>query len=147
MESQPATQMEKLPYTNGSDLLIFLDGTDQVPVSMEMLEKWTAKDVEKQFGRNTVVYLWNKNLQNLPHRIRGGIIWLPGMKMIAAVIQAQGCCALVSVLFPLSRRGNEVEIKNLRIDGCYLQQVQGIEVMMFDPTLRVLMWCVWNQGK
>ena len=52
--------------TKGTDLLITMEGPDQVPAPMEMTEKMTATDLKKKFGRDASVYQWNKDLQNLP---------------------------------------------------------------------------------
>ena len=62
---------------SGTHLLIHLVGDDTVPKATTMTEKWSIVEVKKKFGEDTIVYLWNKNLQNLPCRVRGGLIWLP----------------------------------------------------------------------
>ena len=122
--------------TKGSDLLIHLVGNDAMPEATIMLEKWSMQDVKNEFGEDTNVYLWNKNLQNLPSRVRGGLIYLPKSKIVGFIVQSEGYRALVSILFPLSKRGVEVPITDLRTDGYYLQQVQGVVVQQVDQGFR-----------
>ena len=120
----------------GTDLLIHLVGDDAMPKATTMTEKWSIERVKKKFGNHTVVYLWNKNLQNLPHRVRGGLIWLPQANIIGYIMDSIGFRARVCILFPLSKRGDEAPIEDLRTDGCYLQQVQGVQVLPFDQEHR-----------
>ena len=120
----------------GTDMLIHLVGDDAMPKATTMTEKWSIERVKKKFGNHTVVYLWNKNLQNLPHRVRGGLFWLPQANIIRYVVESIGVRARVCILFPLSKRGDEAHIEDLRTDACYLQQVQGVEVLPFDQEHR-----------
>ena len=75
----------------GTDLLIHLVGDNDVPTATVMTEKWTIQDLQEELGKSTVVYLWNKNLQNLPYRIRGGLFWLPLLEIIGYIVEAEGC--------------------------------------------------------
>ena len=122
--------------TKGSDLLIHLVGDDAVPKAITMSKKWSIQDVKHEFGEDTIVYLWNKNLQNLPCRVRGGLIYLPKPKIVGFIVQSEGYRALVSILFPLSKRGDDVPLNDLRTDGCYLQQVQGPVVQQINQGFR-----------
>ena len=54
------------------------------------------------------------------------------MNVVGFVTEAHGFRALVKILFPLSERGKQVWIEDLRIDGCYLQQVSGRDIVPFD---------------
>ena len=45
----------------GADLLVYLDGDDEVPVAKKfMSKKWTIGDLKRESQESTVVYLWNK---------------------------------------------------------------------------------------
>jgi hypothetical protein len=137
---------------NGSDLLVYLDSNnDQTPKSFVMRKKlkekemiqelyldyikdqtpsaMTKKDQEEEihkFGETTTVFVANKNLQKCPYQLEGCLIWVKGYAMIAVILASQGVSAVVSVLYPSSKKGEKVFLEDLsRLQGQYLQFVCG----------------------
>ena len=114
------------PQTAGKDLLVYLDaGPDETPIEVVLKEKLELVEMKMKYP--CVVFLGNKNLQNFPSNLQGGIMWLPrqGQGVIAAVVHAEDLCAYVVVLYPRSQHGTMILLEDLRIDGCYLEQISG----------------------
>jgi hypothetical protein len=58
--------------------------------------------------------------------LEGCLIWVKGHAMIAVIIASQGVSAMVSVLYPSSKKGEKVFLEDLsRLEGQYLQFVCG----------------------
>jgi hypothetical protein len=67
----------------------------------------------------TTVFVVNKNLQKCPYQLEGCLIWVKCYSI-------QGVSAVVSVLYPSSRKGEKVILQDLsRLEGQYLQYVCG----------------------
>jgi hypothetical protein len=138
---------------NGSDLLVYLDSNnDQTPKSFVMRKKLKEEEMIQElyldyikdqtpnlfvmakqnqeeihkFGETTTVFVANKNLQNCPYQLEGCLIWVKCHSIIAVIIESQGVSAVVSVLYPSSRKGQKVILQDLsRLEGQYLQFVCG----------------------
>ena len=55
----------------GEDLLVLLNDCDKRWVAKVTREKMTVTKLQKDYGENSTVYLWNKNLQAFPNRLSG----------------------------------------------------------------------------
>jgi hypothetical protein len=121
----------------GSDLIVYLEGDDKTPEAVEVMDRCTEAGLRSKFGgADAVVFIKNKNLQELPIYLRGAILWLAVMKVISVVIKANGEHAYVEILFPASRKGEKLTIATKRLEGAYLQQILGSRVMEFDQKFR-----------
>jgi hypothetical protein len=60
----------KVQFT-GKDILVVLRGEHLVPEKIEMREKMDLLKLKLKFGAEAIVYLVNKNLQDLPRRMAG----------------------------------------------------------------------------
>ena len=103
----------------GVDLLVILEGKSETPPVKEMREKLTVEDIQKEYGEDGTVYLWNKNLQSFPRRIRGGIVWIEAEGVIAVVIDHRNSVlAYVMVLHPARRKGEKLVV-DMRMNGFF----------------------------
>ena len=106
-----------------------------MPVVKVMREKLTVEDIKKAYGEVNV-YLWNKNLQSLPRRVRGGIVWIEGLGVIAVVIDHRyGVKAYVMVLHPAKCKGEKLVV-DMRMKGCFLDIVAGRPPLPLDQSFR-----------
>ena len=62
-------------------------------------------------------------------------MWLPGMGIVGIVIAAENAKALVKIAHPKPRVGEIVPIEDLRIEGCFLQQILGRPVGCFNQAV------------
>jgi hypothetical protein len=62
------------PKKPGGDLLVYLEGVDETPKSAVMNSKKTIAQLQEEFGRETAIFVSNKNLHHLPRHLSGGII-------------------------------------------------------------------------
>ena len=69
----------------GEDLLVVCVGQAEMPVAKVMREKLTVDNIKNSYG-DVNVYLWNKNLQSFPRRVKSGIVWIEALGVIAVVI-------------------------------------------------------------
>jgi hypothetical protein len=120
----------QLPTTKGEDVFVRLDADENpVPVKIKS-QKWTVPQVKSLFGEHATVYLCNKNLQTFPKKLRGSIMWLPSMKIVAAVIESSGRSAYVSTLHPTARAGEEHFLDDMTtLDGHWLQLAIGPDTL------------------
>jgi hypothetical protein len=126
------------PFTRGEDVIVYLDAND-CPIPVVTKCKLTVAQLKAAYGEATV-YLSNKNLQTFRRRMRGAIVWLPSMGIIAAVIESNGRSAGVRTLHPRNRKDEEHVLNDITtIEGHYLQLVtdgSGADPLPIDYTYR-----------
>jgi hypothetical protein len=80
-DQMPALDMmEEKPtkkMSAGKDQIVYLAGEDQTPTMDTMEEKLTVGQVKEKYGEDKTVFLCNKNLHKVPKGLRGSIVWLP----------------------------------------------------------------------
>ena len=119
----------------GEDLLVVCVGQAEMPVAKVMRKKLTVEDIKEAYG-DVNVYLWNKNLQSFPRRVRGGIIYIEAEGVIAVVIDHRyGVLAYVMVLHPVKRKGEKLVV-DMRMKGCFLDIVVGCPPLPLDQKFR-----------
>jgi hypothetical protein len=114
----------------GFERVVILVGLEEVPQEEKMEERWTEEYFRQQFPDATRGFIVNKNMHKLPPNMKGAIVWLPCLGMVAVVLHACGAKGLVKKLYP--RNGNEgmdVEIDMRMQNGCYLEQFYGDELI------------------
>lgn len=121
---------------SGVDVLVYLTGPYQKPVEQLMTKKLTAVELMETYGRDGIVFLQNKNLQNIPRKFQGSIIWVACLEIIGKITFVKGHVATVVVLFPNNRKGDQVEAFDLRLKGAYLEQILGAPVDSFNQFFR-----------
>jgi hypothetical protein len=100
------------PAATGMNLIVWLDGDDEEPTPCKMHDKLQLADLETMFGKATV-YLANKNLQKMPHRPKGAVVWLQDLNLIGLIMTSYGVHAHIKVLHPHSKFGNSVVVSNI----------------------------------
>jgi hypothetical protein len=111
---------------SGKDLIVWVDGQDETPTTFVMHTPMPLADLGKHFGQGALVYLANKNLQRMPQKLKGAIVWLEDLQVIGVIIQSRGVHAHVRILHPLIKKGELVDIKDMMfMNGHYLQYVTG----------------------
>jgi hypothetical protein len=121
----------------GKDEIVYLVGEDQTPTMGTMEEKLTVGQVKEKYGEDTTVFLCNKNLHKVPKGLRGSIVWLPLLAIIATVVYSKDFQAQIIVLYPRSKKG-EKKIIDLTIcrGGQFLDHVTGLTNLRIDTKHR-----------
>ena len=115
---------------------MYTDGVEETPVAVAIKSRLHRDELHSRYGGcGRFVYIRNKNLQALPRKQRGAIVWLPGMGIIGIVVAAMNAKARVKIAHPKARAGDIVPIEDLGIDGCYLQQILGRPVGCFNQAV------------
>jgi hypothetical protein len=109
---------------NGKDLKVVVVGDDHTPEAVFMEKREALDELKSMHGDDAIIYLHNKNLQLFTKRLRGAIVWVERLRVVAAVIESPESKALVRILHPKSQKGETVVI-DLRVEGCFLQLVLG----------------------
>jgi hypothetical protein len=113
----------------GFERVVILVGPEEVPQEEKMEERWTEEYFRAKFPDATRAFIVNKNMHKLPPNMKGGIVWLPCLGMVAVVLHACGAKGLVKQLYPRNRnKGMDVEIDMRMQSGCYLEQFQGYQL-------------------
>jgi hypothetical protein len=110
---------------NGDDLVVYLESLDAIPKTFVMKQRMNDVDLKAEFGESATVFLANKNLQSYPKGMRGSLIWVPFLAVIATMIYSTGVEAVVSVLYPTSKKGKKSIIDLTELSGQYLNYVTG----------------------
>ena len=131
-------QLERSPPqpVSGVDLLVYVTGPYQYPVEATMMERLTVEELKNNFGEDAIVFVQNKNLQDFPRKLRGSLLWVAHMKIVGKIIVSKGAGAIIVIMFPNTRKGEEVAIPDLRVSGGFLEQVLGRAVGVFDEDFR-----------
>ena len=128
----------------GEDLLVVLVGEEETPVATAMKEKLKVVDLKEAYGDKATVYLWNKNLQSLPRRNTGGIVWIEALEVVAVVIDHRyGVSAYVMVLHPKAQFRKKLVV-DMRGQGCFLDVVLGCPPLPFNQRGSVNEELVWK---
>jgi ribosomal protein L25 (general stress protein Ctc) len=122
--------------SKGTDIMIVVKGDEQIPVEVLLKKKQTEAELKTMHGNDAIVYLGNKNLQSLPRRLKGAIIWLKSNSIVAAVVEASDSKAYVKILHPKKDYGKTMLVENLRQEGCFLQVIYGDCPMSVDYEFR-----------
>jgi len=85
------------------------------------------------FGVDVPVFLVNKNLQCLPRKLKGCLVWLKELGIIATVMRCkepEGMIAFLRVMFPVmeeAKKSRVVDLRSVR-EGFFLEQILGPKV-------------------
>lgn len=107
----------------GKDRLVIIRG-NRKPVEEIITERLAEEDMEKGYG-DARVWCRSKSLQRLPSYMRGCIIWVPYLEIIAIVLGARGERGYVKQIYPKPKAGCEKFKMNMLQHGYYLEQIHG----------------------
>jgi hypothetical protein len=123
--------------TSRDDVFVKLDADENPIPPVKIKGKLTVLQVKSHFGEHATVYLCNNNLQTFPKTLCCSIVWLPSMRIIAAVIESTGRSALVWTLHPTAKVGVRCFLKNMTIlKGHWLQLVIDPDTLPIDYEYR-----------
>jgi hypothetical protein len=106
-------------------LIVFFEKHDATPKPFVMKERMNLAQLQAEFGESSTVFVANKNLQCYPKGMRGALIWVPLLAVIATMIYSNGVEAVVSVLYPTHKKGKKALLDLTVVGGQYLNYETG----------------------
>ena len=127
---------EKPPReAHGHDVIIILEGLNEVPRELKTDKRHRWEDLKKEFPSSSMVFISNRNKHKVPRKNKGLVMYFATLGIIAVVLGSRGPRGVVKQLYPKESAGI-IRVVDMLQHGHCLEQVIGQPVGVFDTGQR-----------